>query len=668
MIHENIELTGSFIVSGSFVLPNHSGTGSVTALTGSMYHDTTDNVLKVYTGNSWVTVGEQTGSAGGGAVASTNIEYLLVAGGGGGGRYGGGGAGGLLSSSLASVQSGSSFTVTVGSSGAGTNTAQGSVGVDSTIAGSSISTIRSYGGGGGGEDDTDVATDGGSGGGSGHSTNANGSGTVGQGNDGGTAVQSSGVHYSGAGGGGAGAVGGSATVSTVAGNGGIGKQSNITGVATYFAGGGGGSTFDNPDTAGTGGNGGGGDGPKYGQQAAISIAGSAGTANTGGGGGGAYNGGSGVAIFAYDSGSFSGLGGIKSSRADGYVVHKFNSSGTLTIGGPNDTPIIPQESFGVVTYAGDSTSGRDITSVGFKPDLVWIKARNQPFYHFLFDSVRIGSGTSDYHIVSSDTGTEGTVGELNQRISAFTQNGFTITGGGLLSNTNKTGNNYVAWCWKAGGTAVLNTDGTITSAVSANQDAGFSIATYTGNNTQNATVGHGLGIEPKMVIIKRLDVANAWWIPLPILGSNQFMEFSTASATTDVQYQYTQTSDIFKFTSASQSAQYNALGGSYVMYSFTDIAGYQKIGSYSGSGSAGNKQTTGFQPRFVMLKAYSGGTGGWFIFDSERGGEKRLAANTTSAESDETNHGINFESDGFSFDAADANNSGVNWIYLAIAE
>ena len=346
MIHENIELTGSFIVSGSFVLPSHPNTGSVTALTGSMYHDTTDNILKVYTGNAWKAVGEQTASAAGGPAGPPDIEYLVIAGGGGGGSYGGGGAGGYLSSSLSSIESGSSITVTVGAGGAGSGNSystEGTAGVDSSIAsaaGTSFTTATSIGGGGGG-DNLDGADDGGSGGGGsdGPNDNTGGTGTVGQGNDGGDGTFSD-PHYMGGGGGGAGTAGADATTSA-AGDGGNGLASTITGTSITRAGGGGGVRYNTSGTWGDGGTGGGGDGGTWNATTTAMSSNTAGTENTGGGGGAGKSGGNGVVILAYNSGSGNGAGGIVGAAGNGRKYHQFNTTGTFKVGSTSD--------FGIVT-------------------------------------------------------------------------------------------------------------------------------------------------------------------------------------------------------------------------------------------------------------------------------------------------------------------------------
>ena len=309
--------------------------------------------------------------------------------------------------------------------------------------------------------------------------------------------------------------------------------------------------------------------------------------------------------------------------------------------------------------------------MAFKPDFVWVKQRSSPDRgHILSNSVSSASSANSLAFMSShNSEREYTGAEAGGAyIRSLDSNGFSV---GNSNFTGASAEDYVSWCWRAAAsttTITANSVGnTIASDVRANVASGFSIASYTGNNTQNATVAHGLGAEPKLLFIKRTDVANAWWIPLPILGSNKFMEFSAGSATTDSQYQYTQTSDIFKFTSASQSAQYNASGGKYIMYSFADILGYQKVGTYQGDNNSLQTIATGFQVRFVLIKAYDGTTN-WEIFDSTRGGNKGLQANVDAAEFSNSSNFVSFLSNGFEVSSINhENTNGKNYIYLAIA-
>ena len=333
----------------------------------------------------------------------------------------------------------------------------------------------------------------------------------------------------------------------------------------------------------------------------------------------------------------------------------------LAIAADKDTSVPTQaNSFSPLSYSG--TGALQNLYTPFAPDLSWIKSISNNTSHELNDSVR-----GQVSRISTDT--TGAASDVANGFLSLDPNGFSLNDAGGGGEVNTSGRTYVGWSWKAGGLPTINNDGTITSIVSANQAAGFSIVKYTGNNTQNATVGHGLGIEPKMVIIKRLDVANAWWIPLPVEGSNKFMEFSTASATTDVQYQYTQTTDVFKFTSANQSAQYNASGGSYIMYSFADIANYQKIGTYTGSNSSSKVVPTGFQPRFLLIKSLTSNGNYWNMFDSARtsapNGKGRLYANGNFAEDGTLD--ISFDSTSFEILTSNSDiNGGNDYLYLAI--
>jgi len=367
MIYEDIQVSGSISISGSFNVPKHASTASANQATGSLFFDTSAKLFKVFqSGAGALNVASQPFTLSPPA-AKGDIEYLVVAGGG-GSAYdsgGGAGAGGLLSSSIADIESGSVMAVTVGAGGG-----VQSNGTDSSLAstsGTSFTTVTSTGGGQGAGAPNQgygyVAGDGGSGGGGsgGSYNNPGGSGIVGQGHDGGNSGTSGGgATYPGAGGGGAGAVGESSANSGGNGKaGGIGKQSSITGTATYYAGGGGGGVGS--ATAGAGGSGGGGAGGSLGTQ------GTPGTANTGGGAGGSSStagvaGGSGVVVLRYPSSSISAQGGTELKANSGERIHQFNSSGTLKVG--NST------NFSDKSPAGYLPSGIPVPSVHLVPNAI----------------------------------------------------------------------------------------------------------------------------------------------------------------------------------------------------------------------------------------------------------------------------------------------------------
>jgi len=324
------------------------------------------------------------------------------------------------------------------------------------------------------------------------------------------------------------------------------------------------------------------------------------------------------------------------------------------------------DNFDIVTYAGTNTTN-SITSLDFQPDLVWIKNRDNANDHFLTDSVR-GAGA---YVQSNNSNAEDTTSRFN----SFNSNGFTVsTDTALLNNT---AYNYVAWCFKGGGSAVSNTDGDVTAQVSANPEAGFSIITYTGDGTNNASVGHGLNQAPEFFIYKRLSSTSDW--PAAHKDNNSYQGYivfnGTGSSTTDSAMQAPDSS-VINFNTTSPT--FNGSGQEWLIYAFHSVDGYQKVGSYTGDGNfAGPTVTTGFSPRFVMLKNASSSSRDsidcdWYIFDTARDTGtlgKKLEASTNNAEEDISNNGVAILSDGFRIyrTAGDMNRSGDNYIYLAIA-
>jgi hypothetical protein len=305
------------------------------------------------------------------------------------------------------------------------------------------------------------------------------------------------------------------------------------------------------------------------------------------------------------------------------------------------------------TYNGTPTNV-NFLGMAFQPDFVWVKGRSFTIDHAAFDSVR---GAQKY-ISPSTTGAEGTYGTV---LTSFDSNGFTV---GSNSGVNSTNQTYVAWCWKGGGTAVSNTDGTITSTVSANQAAGFSIVKYTGGGTGTQTVGHGLSSAPELVIIKNLTDTEQWIIWHKDFTASEYLQFTT---TTKQSF-----SNIWGGTPSNSviyvgSDRWGTMSGSsknYISYNFHSVDGYQKVGSYTGNNTT-NVVTTGFQPRFVMVKA-SSHTSSWYIVDSSRTDDKFLSPDLSNAEYTDAGK-INFTSTGFTLTSISYNNSGYTWIYLAIA-
>ena len=312
-------------------------------------------------------------------------------------------------------------------------------------------------------------------------------------------------------------------------------------------------------------------------------------------------------------------------------------------------------SFNTVLWTGNATA-RSITGVGFQPDFVWIKARSQNAYaHRLTDSVR---GATKL-LFSSSTSAE--VTDVNT-LTSFNADGFTL---GNEQYVNGSGIDFVAWCWKAGGAAVTNTDGTITSQVSANPGAGFSIVKQLSNGT-NQTYGHGLGVAPSVIISKNLDVSGPWGVYHKDLGTGKWLYLNeTDTVGTSVNVYPIVNDTVF----SGGSGGWNAFNNYYINYCFAEVAGFSKIGSYSGTNSAGNKQTTGFEPAFILIKETTRALD-WYILDNKRNSTNPrttiLVPNDSIAEVTFP-QGLNFESDGFSFTGAYFNDSGSTFIYMAFA-
>jgi len=325
--------------------------------------------------------------------------------------------------------------------------------------------------------------------------------------------------------------------------------------------------------------------------------------------------------------------------------------------------------FGVNTWSGDSTSPRVIVNQAqFKPDLVWVKGRNGIINHVLIDSVR---GTQK-NLISNSTSAEVT-SPVNGSVSAFNSNGFSvITGTSDTVEVNYTGYNYVGWQWKAGGTAVSNTDGTITSQVSANTTAGFSVVTYTGTGA-NATVGHGLGAAPNMMIIKNRTSANSWPVYHSSLGNTQLivLDLTNAASTSSVYWNNTSpTTSVFTIGTA---GSVNTNTSNYVAYCFAEVEGFSKFGSYTGNGSTdGTFVYTGFRPAFVIIKKTDSSEEHWYMFDDTRssynGEGARLKANVSDSET--TNNNLDILSNGFKnrLSGTGTNGNGSTYIYMAFAE
>ena len=309
-------------------------------------------------------------------------------------------------------------------------------------------------------------------------------------------------------------------------------------------------------------------------------------------------------------------------------------------------------------YTGTGSS-LSISSLDFSPDLTWIKGRSGATEHVLTDSVR---GVTK-ELSSNDSGAEETVA---QGLTAFNSDGFTLGTDGSYNTSSAT---YAGWSWKAGGSASSNEDGSVTSSVSANTTAGFSIVKWTGTSA-DGTVGHGLGVAPKVVIVKSLGSTEPWYSYWQPLGNNKQvrLDATTASATTTLWLSTTPTSSVFSVLNHGSTNG----SGDYIAYCFAEKQGFSKIGSYTGNGNAdGTFVYLGFKPAWVLVKNTSGSGDNWILVDNKRLGynpdNRLLFPNATNA--DYTDNNLDLLSNGFKARVSyDPNGSGNTMIYMAFAE
>jgi len=345
----------------------------------------------------------------------------------------------------------------------------------------------------------------------------------------------------------------------------------------------------------------------------------------------------------------------------------FKALSTANFGTP--TILDGTANFQTTLYTGDG-SVRNIDQTGnstFQPDWVWIKNRSAADNHMLIDIAR---GVTK-EINSDDAALQTT--DANG-LTSFDSDGFGLgTGaGGYNDNTES----FVAWQWLAGGGAgSSNEDGTInTTTTTVNTTAGFSISTYTGNGTDPATIGHGLGSKPKLIMGKSLsDEANHWRVGFDELGWTKAMYLSTTAAPYTLEQYWNNTDPT---STVWTTTDHNGLNGNtftYVVYCFIDVEGFSKFGLYTGNGLAdGTYIYTGFKPAYVMIKKTSG-TGSWVIYDSQRSPyneiDDQLEADTVTAETTGSEE-IDFLSNGFKIRTADSdvNTSAGTYVYASFAE
>jgi hypothetical protein len=320
--------------------------------------------------------------------------------------------------------------------------------------------------------------------------------------------------------------------------------------------------------------------------------------------------------------------------------------------------------FNTVLYTGTGAT-LSITGVGFQPDFVWTKGRSVAFSNYLMDSVRgVGKRLISNSASNEDVSIFG--------VSSFNSDGFTL---GTDTGANNSGSTFVGWNWLASNTTTSNTSGTITSTVSVNQTAGFSIVSYTGTGSAGATIGHGLGAVPRMIIVKNRDASDAWQVYHAANTSapeTDYLVLNTTAATADNINRWNDTLPTSTLFSIGDGVEVNTNTEKYIAYCFAEVKGYSKFGSYTGNGSTnGTFIYTGFKPAFIMHKR-TDDVGSWFIFDSKRIGYNaenyRLIADTNNAEADPGEYDILSNGVKIRFTSGNVNASGGTYIYMAFAE
>ena len=382
--------------------------------------------------------------------------------------------------------------------------------------------------------------------------------------------------------------------------------------------------------------------------------------------------------FGQDS-TFSGLttaGGNKDDRGIGDFKYPVPSGALAlcSVNLPLTAPSIvrPQKHFGALLYTGNGSSGHRISGLEFKPDFAWVKRRDSGANHGIYDSV---TGVTSYLRADLNNAQDTNLSHL----SSFNEDGFTL---GADTYQNGNSQTFVAWCWKGGGTAVSNSDGSITSSVSANQEAGFSIVTWTGSGA-DASIGHGLGKKPKVLFVKNRSASDNWkvWFKGVTTDDSYSFQLDTSGANysgSDKWYNQPNGNDTTTTTfGVSDDGATNRSGELFVSYCWAEIPGYSKFGTYRGNGqSEGKFVDCGFRPAFLIIKRVNAARN-WMIFDNKRDPDNPvqtfLEADQSSADAT-LNGGVDFLSNGFKCITSDTDvnandtSGGDTYIYMAYAE
>jgi len=340
----------------------------------------------------------------------------------------------------------------------------------------------------------------------------------------------------------------------------------------------------------------------------------------------------------------------------------------------------PSDYFNTKLYTGTGSTNAQ-TGLGFRPDWVWMKRRDSSGSHRLCDVVRgatklLQSNASDAEQTGADT------------LTSFDSDGFTLGADAAPYNVNVSGQTMVAWCWRAGNSqGSSNTDGTInTTYTSVNTTSGFSISQYGGNGTQFATVGHGLGVAPNVIMIKNLSSATGWIVyhdKAGLTGSTldgeaeyKMLSLNGTGAASDNNNDviWGSTSTRYKIDATGSATYLNSSGSNYVAYCFAEKKGFSKFGSYSGNGNVnGPFIYTGFKPQFVITKR-TDSANGWIVMDSKRSPinvmDDLMEVQSNGGDATASSYKVDYLSNGFKIRNTNNvfNNSSGSYVYMAFAE
>ena len=327
----------------------------------------------------------------------------------------------------------------------------------------------------------------------------------------------------------------------------------------------------------------------------------------------------------------------------------------------------PTDYFNTSTWTATTSA---ISNLDFSPDWVWIKSTDSANGHILFDTIR---GANE-RLTSAGTDAEST---RTDELMSFDSNGYTLGSSGNTNDTSPFNASYVGWSWRASdSSASSNTDGSITSSVSANTTAGFSIVSYTGNGSAGATVGHGLGSAPAVMLFKIRNTADNWRVYHQGIDTtapeDYHVQLNSTGARIDNAGFFNDTAPTSSVFTLGSDSGINGSSNTFIAYCFAEKKGYSKFGSYTGNGSSdGSYIHLGFKPAFVLLKQ-TNSTNYWNIYDNKRDIDnavgKRLHPNRSDAETSNTD--MDFTAQGFKLrnSGANQNGSGSTYIFMAFAE